>query len=113
MTLFVTTRKEYEVSPNASELSDLNILPISNAKTEPPYTKNLSDDELNSILGFPLECSLPLTNRAVKGVTRVSQRGAKDCRERDGIIFQSMKARKASRFSKSKSLKRLWILKIF
>ena len=34
-------RKEYEVSPNASELSDLNILPISDAKTEPPYTKKL------------------------------------------------------------------------
>ena len=97
-------RKEYEVSPNASQLSDLNILPISDATTEPPYTKNLTDDELKSILDVPLECCLPLTTvsaeRAVKEVTRVSLRGAKDCRERDGIIFQSKKARKASRFSK-------------
>ena len=97
-------RREYEVSPNASQLSDLNILPISDAKTEPPFTKHLTDDELKSILDVPLECCLPLTTvsaeRAVKEVTRVSLRGAKDCRERDGIIFQSMKARKASRFSK-------------
>ena len=72
-------------------LSDLNILPISDAKTEPPFTKNLTDDELKSILDVPLECCLPLTTvsaeRAVKEVTRVSQRGAKDCKERDGIIF--------------------------
>ena len=97
-------RREYEVSPNASQLSDLNILPISAAKTEPPYTKKLSDEELKSIVDSPLECCLPLTTvsaeRAVKEVTRASLRGAKDCRERDGIIFQSMKARKASRFSK-------------
>ena len=97
-------RREYEVSPNASALSDLNILPISAAKTEPPYTKKLSDEELKSIVDSPLDCCLPLTTvsaeRAVKEVTRASLRGAKDCRERDGIIFQSMKARKASRFSK-------------
>ena len=97
-------RREYEVSPFASQLSDLNVLPISDAKTEPPYTQRLSDDELNSVLDVPLECCLPLTTvsaeRAVKEVTRVSLRGAKDCRERDGIIFQSIKARKASRFSK-------------
>ena len=69
----------------------MNILPISDAKTEPPFTKNLTDDELKSILDVPLECCLPLTTvsaeRAVKEVTRVSQRGAKDCKERDGIIF--------------------------
>ena len=89
---------DYKINTRASGLESLNVIPLELAKTEPPFTIAMSDEEIKSIIDQPLACSLPLNSvaveRAVKEVTRAAARATNNL-ERYGLIQQTLNARKS------------------
>ena len=81
---------------NATKLEDLNLTPLAEAKTEPPFTRSLTGLQLMSLKEVPLVLDLPACSvaveRCVKEVTEASTLCV-DSVERDGLIFQKMSAR--------------------
>ena len=82
---------------DALTLQTLNIIPLSEARTEPPVTRGLSGPQLLSLQESPLKLNLPgntvSVERGVKDVTGAALVCA-DSKERDGVIFQKITSRK-------------------
>ena len=76
---------------------NLNVNSLYLAKTEPPATLKMSNEEIELLREKPLELSLPLSTvsveRAVKETTRTSLMAYSEL-ERDGIMMQAKKSRK-------------------
>ena len=87
---------DYTVNPDASSLEDLNKRHITLAKTEPPATKLLSNEQLVKLVGSPMSLRLPLSSvaveRAVKDTTRVSLL-AGSVEEQNGTAKLTVKSR--------------------
>ena len=90
---------DYRVNINATCLSDLNIIPLSEAKFEPAVTRCLSDSEIMSILNKPLIIKLPVSSvaveRAVKDTTRAAVL-AGSVEEVNGVIQSTILSRKSN-----------------
>ena len=90
--------QDYMVNPLATSIYNLNINSLENAQTEPPLTRNLSEQQLLKILHDPMLVELPLTSvaveRDVKLTTAVSTLSA-DSKERDGSSMHKCKEEKA------------------
>ena len=89
--------EEYKVNIEATSLVNLNVNSLYLAKTEPPATLKMSNEEIELLREKPLELSLPLSTvsveRAVKETTRTSLMAYSEL-ERDGIMMQAKKSRK-------------------
>ena len=91
---------DYRVNVNASGLHNLNMIPLREAKYEPPVTKHLSNQEILGFLHSPFDASgVPLSSvaveRAVKDTTRASMM-ARSTEQRNGVIRMTIRARAKS-----------------
>ena len=95
--ILFSQREDHEVNLDALTLQTLNIIPLSEARTEPPVTRGLSGPQLLSLKESPLKLNLPgntvSVERGVKDVTGAASVCA-DSKERDGVIFQKITSRK-------------------
>ena len=96
---------DYRVNVNASGLHNLNMIPLKEARYEPPVTKHLSESEILGFLHSPFDASgIPLSSvaveRAVKDTTRAAMM-ARSTVDRNGVIRMTIKARaRAKSFKK-------------
>ena len=91
---------DYRVNVKATGLHNLNMIPLNEARYEPPVTKCLSDQEILNFLHSPFDASgIPLSSvaveRAVKDTTRASMM-ARTTVDRNGVIQMTIRARAKS-----------------
>ena len=91
---------DYRVNVRATSLGNLNMIPLKEARYEPPVTKQLSDQEILGFLHNPFDASgCPLSSvaveRAVKDTTRASMM-ARTTEQRNGVIRMTIRARAKS-----------------
>ena len=91
---------DYRVNVSATGLGNLNMIPLKEARYEPPVTKQLSDQEILGFLHNPFDASgCPLSSvaveRAVKDTTRASMM-ARTTEQRNGVIRMTIRARAKS-----------------
>ena len=91
---------DYRVNVKATGLHNLNMIPLNEARYEPPVTKCLSDQEILNFLHSPFDASgIPLSSvaveRAVKDTTRASMM-ARSTIDRNGVIQMTIRARAKS-----------------
>ena len=100
--------KRPQINFKASSLIDLNLLPLTSLKTEPPLTSHIKSADLEALLLNPLQVDLPLATtsveRAVKQVTSAATR-CSDPSEQDGCSFLAESARKRNTFAERDNLK--------
>ena len=93
----VVKRRHCRINPNADSLADLNIQHVEKAKTEPPCTRGLTDEQLMEVAECPLDLKLPITSvaveRAVKDTTRAVKMVSSSL-EANGVIQNTIRSRK-------------------
>ena len=90
----------YRVNVNATGLHNLNMIPLKEARYEPPVTKHLSDQEILGFLHSPFDAlGLPLSSVAVERAVKDSTRAAMMARStvaRNGVVHMTIRARAKS-----------------
>ena len=89
----------YKVNIDATCLSDLNVINLSEAKFEPAVTKCLSDSEIMSILNTPLNIKLPVSSVAVERAVKLTTRCAVlagSVKEVNGVMQCSILSQKSN-----------------
>ena len=85
------------INPKATNLFNLNLIPLDLTSTEPPLTRHMTGVQLLALKTAPLQVDLPVTSvvveRGVKDVTRGST-VCVDAEEQDGFNMQTISARK-------------------
>ena len=91
---------DHRLNVKATGLQNLNMIPLKEARYEPPVTKHLSDQEVLGFLHNPFDASgIPLSSvaveRAVKDTTRAAMM-ARSTVHRNGVIRMTIRARAKS-----------------
>ena len=81
----------------ATGLDNLNMIPLREARYEPPVTKAMTESEILTFLHTPYDASgVPLSSvtveRAVKDVTRAAMM-ARNTKQRNGVIQMTIRSR--------------------
>ena len=88
---------DYRVNVKATGLDNLNMIPLREARYEPPVTKAMTESEILTFLHTPYDASgVPLSSvtveRAVKDVTRAAMM-ARNTKQRNGVIQMTIRSR--------------------
>ena len=103
--------KKPKINFKADSLYNLNTIPLTSLKTEPPLTINISNSDLDDIVQSPLNVDLPLSTTAVeRAVKNVTAAASKTCDpiEQDGISFLAEASRNRNKI-KNKN-KKMWMI---